>query len=112
MVRWTDSTFFFLSQKNILMHFVLKRHFLRELDHSMSNPFGLFVINFNKFLVVQVNDSCIPFISHNSYIFFLNDSCIPFITHNSYIFFLSIFHVGLVSEMKKNFNLGTFKCKN
>ena len=30
----------------------------------------------------------------------MNDSCMPFIPHNPYIYFLSIFEVGLVNEKK------------
>ena len=67
------------------MHFASKRqHFLKELDHSTRNLSDPFVVKPNKLLVLQVNDSCMPFISHNPY-----------------IFFLSIFDVGSVSE--KNF---------
>ena len=51
----------------------------------MKSPSAPFVIKPNKLLVPQVNDSCMPFIPHNPY-----------------IFFLSIFDVGLVSEKKKN----------
>ena len=51
------------------MHFALKRQcFLRELDQSMRS-FDLFVIEPNKLLIIQVNDSYIPFIPHNHYIY-------------------------------------------
>ena len=47
----------------------------------MGSPFNPFIIKANKFLVLQVNDSCMSFISHNPCIYF---------------------YVGLVSE-KENF---------
>ena len=52
----------------------------------MKSSFNPFVIKPNKFLVLQVNDFCLPFMPYNPYI---------------YIHILSIFDVGLVSEKKK-----------
>ena len=58
--------------------------FPKEIGLLYEEPTNPFFIKSNKLLVIQINDSCIPFISHNTYIFF----------------FLSIFDVGLVGEKK------------
>ena len=67
--RWTKHFFFFLKPKRLFFFFKPKKRFdaLRELDHSMRSLSNLFVIKPNKFLVLQVNDSCMPFIPHNPY---------------------------------------------